>query len=750
MNPSDRQRPDRLDGRVARVTFRNPDNGFTVLRLEHENGHRVTVVGHLPELKEGQPVRFYGRWADHARYGRQFEADAVEVVEPTGVEAIERYLASGVIPGVGPVLAKRLVERFGARTLEVIEDSPRRLTQVPGIGRQKARQIHQALKAQRETRESFIFLQGLGVGPALAARIHQTYGERTIARVKEDPYQLIYDVRGVGFLTADRIARSLGIAPDSPQRVQALIRYRLQEAALAGHTFLRQSELEEHVVQEGVPPEGFQQALEAARVRGHVVVEGEGDPAVYLPYLFEAEVEVCRRLQVLLERPAPAAPPCGSGEGTGSWEAEIALAEARSGLKLSDEQREALRQALTQPVVIITGGPGTGKTTLARAIAAWCQARQQRLVLASPTGRAARRLQEATGLPARTIHRTLEFTYVPGVGGRFLRNGSNPLEADVVLVDELSMVDLPLFARLLAAIAPPTRLILMGDADQLPSVGPGQVLQDLLEAEVVPSVRLRQIFRQAAESLIVQNAHRIRAGELPVWNKPDGEFFFIQAEPEEIPDLVTDLVQRRLPAFLPDLPPGQIQVLCATRKGPNGADALNRRLQEALNPGRPGQAEVTALGLEGEPERFRVGDRVMQVRNNYEKMVFNGELGRVVAVDPEEETVTVVFDETDEPQEVLYTSGELEELQLAYATSVHKSQGSEYPVVVMPIVWVMPALMSRNLLYTAITRAKRMVVLVGQVDALARYCRGPQAVEVRASRLAARLREAVARPDEPR
>lgn len=743
VDPSNRQRPDRLDGRVVRVTFRNPENGFTVLRIEQEDGLRVAVVGNLPELREGQPVRLFGRWIDHARYGRQFQADAVEVVEPTGAEAIERYLASGVIPGVGPVLAKRMVERFGARTLDVIENAPRLLTQVPGVGRQKARKIHQALKAQREIRESFIFLQSHGVGPALAARIHQTYGERTIARVQEDPYQLIYDVRGVGFLTADRIARSLGIALDSPRRAQALIRYRLQEAAAAGHTFLRRKELQDQVVQEGVPPERFEQALEAARKKDQVVEDGE---AVYLPYLYEAELEVCRRLRLLLSAPGFSPPqdlPDARGERPRNWEDDIALAEARSGLRLSEEQREALRQALVQPVVIITGGPGTGKTTLARAIAAWCQARKQRLVLASPTGRAARRLQEATGLPARTLHRTLEFAYVAGAGPRFQRNASNPLEADVVLVDELSMVDLPLLARLLAAVAPPTRLILMGDADQLPSVGPGQVLRDLLDSRVVPHVRLRQIFRQAAESLIVQNAHRVRQGELPIWNKPGGEFFFIQATPEEIPDLVTDLVQRRLPAFLPDLTPGQIQVLCATRKGPTGAEALNRRLQEALNPARPGQAEVAALEWEGEAERFRVGDRVMQVRNDYEKMVFNGELGRVTAVDPEEGTVTVVFDEADEPQEVIYTPDELDELQLAYATSVHKSQGSEYPVVVMPVVWVMPALMSRNLLYTAITRAKRMVVLVGQLDALERYCRSQQAVQLRASRLAARLREAV-------
>ncbi|BAS28804.1 AAA family ATPase [Limnochorda pilosa] len=765
MNPSGDQRPDRIDGRVARVTFRNPENGFTVLRLEQEGGGRVAVVGNLPELKDGQPVRLFGRWTQHPRYGQQFEADAVEVVEPTGAEAIERYLASGAIPGVGPVLARRLVERFGARTLEVIEEAPRRLTEVEGVGREKARRIHRGLKDQKDAREAFLFLQGHGVGPALAARIHQTYGERTVARIQEDPYRLIYDVRGVGFLTADRIARSLGIPVDGPQRARALIRHRLQEATLAGHTFLPRPDLQREVVQEGIPPERFEEALAAAAERDEVVQEpGEVD-AVYLPYLYEAELEVCLRLRLLLSSPSPEGerePAMASGreqDGEPGPEAprrgaqrvdparlsqEVALAERSSRLELAPEQREALVQALVQPVLIITGGPGTGKTTLARAVAAWCQARQVRLLLASPTGRASRRLREATGLPARTLHRTLEFTYVPGAGeragARWVRNAGNPLDADVVLVDELSMVDLPLFARLLAAVRPPTRLILIGDADQLPSVGPGQVLRDLLESGVVPSFRLRQIFRQAEQSLIVQNAHRIRTGRRPVWNRPGGEFFFIPAEPEAIPALVTDLVSRRLPSFAPDLTPAQIQVLCATRRGPSGADGLNRSLQEALNPAHPGKAEVTGgTTPEGEPERFRVGDRVMQVRNDYEKMVFNGELGRVAAVDPEQEQVTVVFDEGEESQEVLYGPGELDELQLAYATSVHKSQGSEYPAVVMPVVSVMPALMSRNLLYTAITRARRLVVLVGQVDALERYCRSSGALLARHSRMARRL-----------
>lgn len=760
MNPSNQQRPDRLDGRVARVTFRNPENGFTVLRLEQDGGGRVAVVGVLPELKDGQTVRLFGRWAEHARYGRQFEADAVELVEPTGVEAIERYLASGVISGVGPVLARRLVERFGARTLEVIEQAPRRLTEVAGVGRERARRIHRALTDQRHTREAFLFLQAHGVGPALAARIHKAYGERTVARIQEDPYQLIYDIRGVGFLTADRIARALGVPADGPQRARALIRHRLHEASLAGHTYLPRKDLEEQVLQEGIPLERFEEALAAAASRGEVVIDprgdGPADPAVYLPYLYEAELETCRRLRLLLTAPASGPTPGpATSDGPGAaittggriqdparLAAEVSLAERSSGLHLSQEQREALAQALDQPVTIITGGPGTGKTTLARAVASWCQARRLRLLLASPTGRAARRLHEATGLPARTLHRTLEFAYVPGTGGRFQRNETRPLEADVVLVDEVSMVDLPLFARLLAAVAPPARLILMGDADQLPSVGPGQVLRDLLESGLVPSVRLQRIFRQAAQSLIVQNAHRVRQGQLPVANRREGEFFFIKAEPEKIPALVTDLVSRRLPSFSPDLAPGQIQVLCATRKGPIGADALNRMLQERLNPPRSDRAELAAVGgSEGEPERFRVGDRVMQVRNNYEKMVFNGELGRVTAVDPEQGQVVVTFDEGEERQEVVYESGDLDELQLAYATSVHKSQGSEYPAVVMPVTWVMPSLMSRNLLYTAITRARKLVVLVGQPEALERYCRSKGALLDRHSRLAARLAE---------
>lgn len=733
-----------LSGYVRRITFRNEHNGYTVAKLaldEPSGREEVTVVGRFPSLSPGEWLELQGDWYVHKEFGRQFKAASFRKTPPATVQGIERYLASGAVKGIGPTLARRLVAKFGERTLEVIEQEPERLLEVEGIGTQRLEGIVKAAREERQARDVLVFLEGYGITPAMAARIVREYGERTVAVVRENPYCLADDIFGIGFRTADEIARAMGIERDSPKRAAAAVAYLLNQAGAEGHVYLPEEELLRRGEALDIPAAAAKSALEVLAGRREVVVEPAGsdggERAVYPAFLHRAEVGVAERLLRMAgagEKTAPlfeAGDLFSDGGGPSGGEASLPALEG-----LSDEQRRAVALA-TAPgggVMVLTGGPGTGKTTTLKAIVEAYERTGRTYLLAAPTGRAAKRLQETTGKEARTIHRLLEYSGGEGDGPRFLRGERSPLRADAVIIDEASMVDLPLFYYLLRAIRPSTKLVLVGDADQLPSVGPGNILRDVLQSPRIPSVRLTRIFRQAQESRIVVNAHRIRNGEKPLWGGEGSDFFFLRApEAEEALQLVVDLVARRLPAYLGCGPVEGVQVLSTVRRGPLGVENLNVVLQEALNPARPDEPSVQ-IGK----EVFRRGDRVMQVRNDYEKMVFNGDIGTVCEVDPERRRLVVDFPDRDEPAPVVYESRDLHQLTLAYCTSVHKSQGSEYPAVVMPVHWVMPALMNRNLLYTAVTRARRLVVLVGREDALAAYVRNDRA-EKRYTRLAHRL-----------
>lgn len=700
---------ERIEGVVDRITYRNDQTTYTVLQLELDSGARATLVGPMPAVQPGERLQAEGNWQVHPRYGPQFSVTSLTSVPPATPAAIERYLSSGLIRGVGPQTARKLVEAFGEQTLEVIANSPERLSEVPGIGPKKAAAIAEAATHQQDLRNAVLFLQGLGVSLGFAMRIYRQYGARTVQVVKENPYRLSYDVHGIGFKRADDIARALGIAEDAPQRREAAILHVLAEGANEGHVYLPESHVRGGLERLGLAAADLDGPLKALTDQGRAVIEViDGERRIYLRSLFEAERQVAARLNALLDA------------GT-SLPLEFAPAP-EEGVELSEEQLRAVAWAMRYGILIITGGPGTGKTTVVRAVCRVFESAGLRIELAAPTGRAAQRLAETTGRPAKTIHRLLEVRGGGGSAPLFGYHEGRPLPADAVIVDEASMVDTTLMLHLLRALRPGTRLVLVGDEDQLPSVGPGQVLSDIIASGRVPCVRLTQVFRQAAKSLIVENAHRIRRGQWPVLGKAGQDFFFIEAEPAGLPDLVVDLMTRRLPAYLGQEAAAAIQVLTPVRRGPIGVEALNSRIQERLNP-RCGP-EVAVGG-----EVFRTGDKVMQVRNDYDNMVFNGDIGRIVRVDPDSRTVEVSFPDSDGERAVRYGEDALDQLTLAYAVSVHKSQGSEYPCIVMPITWVMPALMSRNLLYTALTRAKRLAVLVGEKRALGAYIRNDRAAE---------------------
>ena len=724
--PTDASDREPLSGLVERVTFHSSETGFCVLRVK-VRGHRdlVTVLGSAADIHSGEYVQASGHWERHREHGMQFRAVFLQVTAPTSLEGIERYLGSGMIKGIGPHFAKRLVKTFGEAVFDVIEKTPERLREVEGIGQVRLKRITAGWADQKAIREIMVFLQSHGIGTSRSVRIFKTYGADAIPLVKENPYRLARDIRGIGFKTADQLAQRLGIPKESMLRARAGISYALMEAVADGHCALPEENLltlAEELLEIGRGTLAEALALEAAE--GGVVIDHIGDTTcVFLPHLRKAEdvvASIIRRQQV----------------GTPPWPLidqikALPWVEAQLGVTLAPGQRDAVRLALSSKVLVITGGPGVGKTTIIRSILHILKAKGVTPLLAAPTGRAAKRLGESTGLEAKTIHRLLEFD--PKEGG-FLRGNDLPLDCDLLVLDEASMVDVPLMAAVLKALPEQAALLVVGDVDQLPSVGPGQVLADLIGCGVVPVARLTEIFRQAAASQIIVNAHRVNRGAMPELAAPTGalsDFIFVEAaDPEDAAAKVVKVVSERIPARFGFNPIRDVQVLCPMNRGGVGARSLNLDLQTALNPQRQDQPVVERFGF-----TYRVGDKVMQIQNDYEKDAFNGDIGFVAAIDTDEAEVLIDFD----GRQIVYEFGELDEVVLAYATTIHKSQGSEYPAVVIPVLTQHYPMLQRNLLYTGITRGARLVVLIGQKSAVGIAVRG-----VRERRRWSKLRELLA------
>ena len=717
-----------LEGAVDRITFQNEARDFCIFRLAVEGRREpVVVVGALPDVEPGQTLRLRGRFEIDRRYGRQFRASSFEHIQPSTLAGIERYLGSGLIPGIGPALAERLVAHFGEDTLDVIESRPDRLSEVEGIGRVRSEQIRKAFLEQRSIRDLLVFLQSHGVSSALATRIYRQYRERALRIVRENPYRLAAEVPGIGFKTADELAQKLGISKDSPFRAQGGVSYTLTERAESGHVGQRHRELVEATSQMlGVDQVLVEEAVDELVRTGSIVVEPieDGERAAYLRPLHAAEVLVAQRLAQLARADEASRAPSIDIESELSW------FESTRQIQLAQEQRDAIRRAVLGKVMVLTGGPGTGKTTIVNGILRILDKHGLRIALTAPTGRAAKRLTETTGHEAKTVHRLLE---VHPKLRTFQRNEQSPLDADLVVVDEASMLDLPLMQHLLAAIPPKAKLVLVGDVDQLPSVGPGSVLADIIRSGVIEVARLTRIFRQAGESLIVTSAHRIQQGLMPVVSKDaSGDFFFIERDdPESILATLKTLLEERIPKRFGLDPIDDVQVLTPMHKGLLGAAHLNQELQRWLN-------RSTSTALERGTRMLRRGDKVMQVRNNYELDVYNGDIGRIETIDEAERAVEVRYD----GRLVRYETADLEDLTLAYACSIHKSQGSEYPAVVLPLHTQHFVMLERNLLYTAITRGKRLVVIVGSRRALELAVRKTSS-QVRFSRLAERLRTSI-------
>jgi exodeoxyribonuclease V alpha subunit len=703
-----------LEGSLERITFHNPDTGYTVARVQPSGKrHLVAVVGKLLGVQVGEALRLEGEWSSHPEHGRQFNVQTWEAVLPSEVEGIRKYLGSGLIKGIGPKTAERIVETFGTYTLQVIEREPERLSEVRGLKRNQIDGIKRAWVEQQGIKALMTLLQGHGITPALAIKIYRHYGEDALRIVQTEPYRLAAEVFGIGFLTADQVAQAQGVQHDDPFRLVAGVRHVLDLAAGEGHCFLPRDELipraarllevdDTAIVATLQRIDGLGE--EASGVR---VDDVEGEQHVYLLPLCYAEQGVANAIKAVQSTPSALLKRARQLP----WDRVWRDIERTMGVALTDKQQSAVRAALTDKLVVLTGGPGTGKTSTLRALILLLDKLGQRYVLASPTGRAAKRLSEATGMEARTIHRLLE--YSPIEGGQFKRNRDNPLPCDMLVVDEASMLDVVLCNSLLKAVPPQAHVLFVGDVDQLPSVGPGNVLHDLLTSWSVTPVHLDRVFRQAEGSGIIANAHRINHGEAPQLRDLHDFFFFRKPQPEPCAELVVDLVCRRIPARFGSDPRRAIQVLSPTHRGPAGVQALNKLLQEALNPPHPSRLE-RAWG----DTIFRLGDRVMQVRNNYDLDVYNGDIGEVAEIDGGSKTLTVRFEEARGVREVVYDWANLDELQLAYALSIHKSQGGEYPVVVVPLLRSHGLLLQRNLLYTAITRAKEIVVLVGDENAI--------------------------------
>ena len=700
-----------LAGLVERVTFHNAENGFCVLRIK-ARGHRdlVTVVGHSAIISAGEWITASGEWVNDRSHGQQFKTHFLRTSAPTSVDGIEKYLGSGMVRGIGPVYAKKMVKAFGEKVFDIIEAEPDRLREVTGIGPVRAKRITSAWVEQKIVREIMVFLHTHGVGTARAVRIFKTYGSDAVQVMTENPYRLARDIRGIGFKTADAIALKLGIEKTAMIRIRAGISYALTKAMEQGHCGLPTEELGPLAVELlEVPQALVLTALELELAEGTVIADVVGETAcIFLAGLYRAEQLIAERLLSVAGGRAP----------WPSIDADKALLwiEQKTGLTLAASQIAAIRQALLSKVLVITGGPGVGKTTIVNAILRILAAKGVTLLLCAPTGRAAKRMTEATGFEAKTIHRLLE---VDPMGGGFKRNAENPLECDLLVVDETSMVDVMLMQALMKAIPDHAGLLIVGDIDQLPSVGPGQVLADIITSEAVPVVRLTEVFRQAAQSRIITSAHKINQGLLPDLSRPEGEsdFYFVQADdPETAVARIVDLVKSRIPQRFGLDPIRDIQVLCPMNRGGVGARSLNIELQAALNPA--GARKVDRFGW-----TFAPGDKVMQIENDYEKEVYNGDIGYIDDVDAEGGELTASFD----GRAVTYGFGELDTLVPAYAATIHKSQGSEYPAVVIPVLTQHYTMLQRNLLYTGVTRGKKLVVLVGQKKAVAIAARNASA-----------------------
>ena len=738
---------EQLEAAILGTVFRNPENGYSVVSVRSGRSE-VTVVGTLPELSPGEQAVFTGEWTEHKSYGRQFKCVSCEIRTPTTLLGIERFLGSGLIRGIGPATAVMIVRRFGEETLSILSSHPEKLMEISRKKKKRCAMIAESFQEQQNARRAMVFLQSYGIPASLAVKISKHYGDRTPEIVREDPYRLCDDLEGVGFKTADRIGLSLGIAPDSESRIRCALKYILREAAAsAGHVCMPEEELcsaAASLLQ--VPRDLCTGALTGLLICGELIGESDerNGTRVWLPLFYRAEKEVALRIRELMAAIRP-------DKFAGAVRA-VSSFERRHQITFSPNQRQTIIQALETGVFVITGGPGTGKTTIINCILELLSADHQ-VLLCAPTGRAAKRMTEATGAEAKTIHRLLEYG---GEEGSFARNADNPLEADCIIADEASMIDLMLMRSLLRAIEPGTRLLLVGDADQLPSVGAGNVLGDILASGAVPCARLTDIYRQSETSRIVMNAHLINRGEMPLLNEKETDFFFERKTTcADTAQAVIALVSARLPRFL-GYPAEEaaarsvrnIQVLAPARKGECGVNTLNLLLQEALNPPAPDKPSFTW----GETV-YRLGDKVIQTKNDYRipwqrrtpagwedgAGVFNGDIGFITAVDPDTSSLTVLF---DEEKEVTYESGDLESLEPAYCLSVHKSQGSEFPVVVMPVISGPPMLLTRNLLYTAMTRARSLVVLVGSEDVIRRMVANDH-VARRYTALAERLRSII-------
>ena len=693
---------------MERVTFHNEENGYCVLRVSVKGiADTVTVIGHVPSANPGEEIAARGEWVNNPEFGRQFKAAKLSTSEPNSLAGIERYLGSNLIDGVGPVYAKKLVKKFGAEIFDIIDNYSARLEEVAGVGKKRRKEIKASWERQKAVRGIIVFLHEHGISTARAVRIFKTYGEESLDVLQENPYRLAREIRGIGFKTADDIAQKLGIPKGSPERLRAGISHVLVSATDKGHCALPEAELVElasDILQVGAAEVG--QVLGQMLGLGDLVKEdpgGTGRELVFLPHLKYAEEVVAARLRYFSQKPAEY-PPIDIAAALG-W------VEKKTGKSLGGEQRLAVAEALARRVLVITGGPGVGKTTILNSVLKILTLKKVEPVLCAPTGRAAKRLSESTGLEAKTVHRLLEFQ---SAEKGFGRKEGNPLEGDLFVMDETSMVDVVLMHHFMRALPEGAHLLLVGDIDQLPSVGPGEVLGDIINSGVVPVVRLTEIFRQAAQSQIITSAHAVNRGELPELEVAEGtesDFYFFQRDqPEAILKTLVQLVRERLPAKFKLDASRDIQVLCPMNRGSLGTQNLNVELQAALNPPAETKFEVERFGV-----IYRHGDRVIQGRNNYDKEVYNGDIGSIVEITTDPGKIQVRF---DDGRLVDYEPGELDELSLAYAITIHKSQGSEFPVVVMPVSMQQFVLLRRNLFYTGITRGRRLVILVGERKAL--------------------------------